>query len=96
VGSRALWLLLSPASSVGLVSILRVWFVSSCTVDEEAALAPVPQIFLANKVANLALIYASTGKPDEAIALIKRLLSTPGPVAWPDFCGNITLAGLRS
>jgi hypothetical protein len=95
VGSRALWLRLSPASSVGLVSILRLWFVSSCTAHKEAALAPVPEIFLANKAANLALIYASKGKSDEAIALIERLLSTPGPVAWPDFAENITLADLR-
>ena len=95
MGSRALWLRLSPASSVGLVSILRLWFVSSCTAHKEAALAPVPEIFLANKAANLALIYASKGKSDEAIALIERLLSTPGPVAWPDFAENITLADLR-
>ncbi|MBA3544092.1 MAG: hypothetical protein H0T83_06610, partial [Chthoniobacterales bacterium] len=28
-------------------------------------------------------------------SLIERLLPTPGPVEWPDFPGNITLADLR-
>jgi hypothetical protein len=46
VGSRAFWLLVLPVSSVGLVSILRPLFVSSCTIHKEAALAPVAQIFL--------------------------------------------------
>jgi hypothetical protein len=34
---------------------------------------------------NLALVYALLGEPDQAITLIKRLLSTPGPVQMPDF-----------
>jgi len=46
VGSSAFWLLASPASSVGLLYILRLLLVSFCTVHKEAALAPVPQIFL--------------------------------------------------
>jgi tetratricopeptide (TPR) repeat protein len=45
--------------------------------------------------ANLALVYALVGEPDQAITLIERLLSTPGPVQWPDFPSNITLADLR-
>ena len=35
--------------------------------------------------ANLALVYALVGEQDQAIALIERLLSTPGPVSWPDW-----------
>jgi TolB-like protein/Tfp pilus assembly protein PilF len=49
----------------------------------------------ADKAANLALAYALLGEPDQAITLIERLLSTPGPVACPDFPQNITLADLR-
>ena len=45
--------------------------------------------------ANLALVYALVGEPDQAITLIERLLSTPGPVQWPDNPQNITLADLR-
>jgi serine/threonine protein kinase/Flp pilus assembly protein TadD len=45
--------------------------------------------------ANLALVYALVGQPEEAITLIERLLATPGPVAWPDFPSNMTLADLR-
>jgi TolB-like protein/DNA-binding winged helix-turn-helix (wHTH) protein/Flp pilus assembly protein TadD len=45
--------------------------------------------------ANLALVYALVGEPDQAITLIERLLSTPGPVQWLDFPQNITLAELR-
>ena len=45
--------------------------------------------------ANLALVYALVGEQDQAITLIERLLSTPGPVQWPDFPNNITLADLR-
>ena len=45
--------------------------------------------------ANLALVYALVGEPDQAITLIERLLSTPGPVQWPDNPNNITLADLR-
>jgi serine/threonine-protein kinase len=42
----------------------------------------------------LAVIYARTGESDQAIALIERLLTTPG--AWAKaFDGNITLADLR-
>ena len=39
--------------------------------------------------------YALVGEPDQAITLIERLLSTPGPVGLPDFPNNITLADLR-
>jgi len=50
----------------------------------------------ANDAANLALVYALVGEPDEAITLIERLLSTPGPVQQsPDSPQNITLADLR-
>ena len=45
--------------------------------------------------ANLALVYSLVGEPDEAITLIERLLSTPGPVQYSDFPNNITLADLR-
>ena len=45
--------------------------------------------------ANLALVYALVGEPDQAITLIERLLSTPGAVQWPDFPSSITLADLR-
>jgi tetratricopeptide (TPR) repeat protein len=43
----------------------------------------------------LALVYALVGEPDEAIPLIERLLSTPGPVECSDYPFNITLADLR-
>jgi serine/threonine protein kinase/tetratricopeptide (TPR) repeat protein len=49
----------------------------------------------AARAANLALIYALVGEPDQALTLIERLLSTPGPVQWPDFASNITLAELH-
>ena len=45
--------------------------------------------------ANLALIHARTGDADQAIRLIERLLTTPGPAQFPDFPENITLADLR-
>jgi TolB-like protein/DNA-binding winged helix-turn-helix (wHTH) protein/cytochrome c-type biogenesis protein CcmH/NrfG len=45
--------------------------------------------------ATLALVYALVGEPDQAITLIERLLSTPGPVECADFPYNITLADLR-
>lgn len=45
--------------------------------------------------ANLALIYALVGEPHQAITLIERLLSTPGPVEDSDFPNNITLPDLR-
>jgi TolB-like protein/DNA-binding winged helix-turn-helix (wHTH) protein/Tfp pilus assembly protein PilF len=45
--------------------------------------------------ANLALVYALLGEPDQAIRLIERLLSTPGPVECSAFPNNITLADLR-
>jgi hypothetical protein len=45
--------------------------------------------------ATLALVYALVGEPDQAIPLIERLLSTPGPVECADFPYNITLAELR-
>jgi tetratricopeptide (TPR) repeat protein len=47
------------------------------------------------RVANLALVYALVGEQDEAITLIERLLSTPGPVQWPDYPMSMTLADLR-
>ncbi len=47
--------------------------------------------------ANLALVYALVGEPDQAIPLIERLLSTPGAVDGTDFDfpANITLEELR-
>jgi tetratricopeptide (TPR) repeat protein len=45
--------------------------------------------------ANLALVYALVGEPEQALTLIERLLSTPGPIQWPDSPNNITLADLR-
>jgi TolB-like protein/DNA-binding winged helix-turn-helix (wHTH) protein/Tfp pilus assembly protein PilF len=45
--------------------------------------------------ATLALVYALVGEPDQAIPLIERLLSTPGPVECSDFPYNITLGDLR-
>jgi serine/threonine protein kinase/Tfp pilus assembly protein PilF len=47
------------------------------------------------RTANLALVYALVGEPDQAITLIERLLGTPGSVQWPDFESNISLADLR-
>ena len=47
------------------------------------------------RVANLALIYSLVGEPDQAIPLIERLLSTPGPVECSDYPYNMTLAELR-
>ncbi len=44
---------------------------------------------------NLALVYALVGEQDQAITLIERLLSTPGPIQWPAYPSNITLADLR-
>ena len=44
---------------------------------------------------NLALVYALVGEQDQAIALIERLLSTPGQVSWSDCPSSITLAELR-
>jgi tetratricopeptide (TPR) repeat protein len=49
----------------------------------------------ASNAANLAVVYALVGEPDQAITLIERLLSTPGPLQWPDFPTSITLADLR-
>ena len=45
--------------------------------------------------ANLALVYALVGESDQAITLIERLLSTPGPVEVSDYPNNITLADLQ-
>ena len=45
--------------------------------------------------ANLALVYALVGEQDEAITLIERLLSIPGPIQLLDRPQNITLAELR-
>jgi TolB-like protein/Tfp pilus assembly protein PilF len=47
------------------------------------------------RASNLALVYALVGESDQAIMLIERLLSTPGPVECSDFPNNITLADLR-
>jgi tetratricopeptide (TPR) repeat protein len=49
----------------------------------------------AKHAANLALVYSLVGEPDQAITLIERLLSTPGPVECSDFPFNMTLADLR-
>lgn len=49
----------------------------------------------ANQAANLALVHSLVGEPDQAITLIERLLSTPGPVRYPDGPPNMTLADLR-
>jgi serine/threonine protein kinase/Flp pilus assembly protein TadD len=49
----------------------------------------------ATRAGNLALVYALVGESDRAIALIEHLLSIPGPVEWPNFPNNITLADLR-
>jgi TolB-like protein/DNA-binding winged helix-turn-helix (wHTH) protein/Tfp pilus assembly protein PilF len=46
-------------------------------------------------VAILALVYALVDEPDEAIPLIERMLSTPGPIECSDYPYNITLADLR-
>jgi serine/threonine-protein kinase len=48
----------------------------------------------ASHVATLAMIYALAGDADQAIPLIERLLTTPGPVGWAA-PGSITLADLR-
>jgi TolB-like protein/DNA-binding winged helix-turn-helix (wHTH) protein/Tfp pilus assembly protein PilF len=45
--------------------------------------------------ATLALVYALVGEPDQAIPLIERLLSTPGPVECSDYPNDMTLADLR-
>jgi eukaryotic-like serine/threonine-protein kinase len=45
--------------------------------------------------ANLALVYALVGEPDQAITLVERLLSTPGAASYPDVPNSITLAELR-
>ena len=45
--------------------------------------------------ANLALVYALIGDQEQAITLVERLLSTPGPVGFPDCPQSITLAELR-
>jgi hypothetical protein len=44
--------------------------------------------------ANLALVYALVGEPDQAVTLIERLLSTPGAASYPDVPNNITLVEL--
>jgi tetratricopeptide (TPR) repeat protein len=45
--------------------------------------------------ASLALVYSLVGEPEQAITLIERLLSTPGPVECSDYPHNMTLADLR-
>jgi serine/threonine protein kinase/Flp pilus assembly protein TadD len=45
-------------------------------------------------LANLALIYALTGKPDEAVRLIEPLLTRPGPIDGGAF-ESMTVADLR-
>jgi TolB-like protein/Flp pilus assembly protein TadD len=49
----------------------------------------------ASRAADLALVYALTGEADQAITLIERLLTIPGPVQWPSSPSSITLADLR-
>ncbi|PYK75272.1 MAG: hypothetical protein DME42_02935 [Verrucomicrobia bacterium] len=49
----------------------------------------------AQVAANLALVFALVGEPDQAITLIERLLSTPGAASYPDWPNSITLADLR-
>src|SRR5205809_6682958 len=49
----------------------------------------------AQDAANLALVFALVGEPDQAITLIERLLSTPGAASYPDWPNSITLADLR-
>ena len=44
---------------------------------------------------NLALVDALVGEEDPAIALIERLLSTPGPISSLDCAASMTLAELR-
>ena len=45
--------------------------------------------------ANRALVYAQTGEREQAIAILQRLLSTPGPIEWLGGPRTITLAILR-
>ena len=50
----------------------------------------------AGRAASLALVYALVGEQEQAITLIERLLSTPGPVGAPgDATSSITLSELR-
>jgi hypothetical protein len=49
----------------------------------------------ATNAAYLALVYALAGEPEQAITLIERLLSTPGPVECSDYPNNMTLSDLR-
>jgi len=49
----------------------------------------------AARASNLAVVYALVGPADQAITLIERLLSIPGPVECSDFPNNMTLADLR-
>ena len=44
---------------------------------------------------NLAMVYALIGEQEPAIALIERLLSTPGPFPGTDMPSHITQADLR-
>src|ERR1043166_5181885 len=48
----------------------------------------------AMRAASLAQVYALTGEADQAITLIERLLTTPGPFQ-PTLSYSITLAELR-
>jgi hypothetical protein len=45
--------------------------------------------------ANLALVYALVGEPEQAVTLIEHLLAAPGPVECSDYPNNITLNDLR-
>ncbi|MEO6970866.1 MAG: tetratricopeptide repeat protein, partial [Chthoniobacterales bacterium] len=45
--------------------------------------------------ANLALVYALLNKRGQALNLVESLLSTPGPLDWPNFPPSITLSDLR-
>jgi TolB-like protein/Tfp pilus assembly protein PilF len=49
----------------------------------------------ATTAANLALIYALLGESDQAIALLERLLTIPGPLQGLNFQKNVTLGDLR-
>ena len=54
------------------------------------------RISCAGSAANLAVVYALIGEQEQAITLIERPLSTPGPVgASLEASSNITLANLR-
>ena len=71
--------MLSPASSVGLVSNLRPWFVSGCTVHKEAALAPVVQISLVRNLEK-----EVDGDPSTGDRQFSEILTGSEPTGLPD------------